>query len=381
MVLDGNAQGGLIGNLQAGVGWVTGALVSPVTDDNFTMTMMMIAAMGVLGGALKGVTLGRLATTVLQRAGSVVLGGFGLSNLASWWNNPAQTTSDVKQGSGNLNAAFTMLAGALILFSPMLFKPNSKALGPVLDGTVVSGTTASQVVDDMIARMGPGTFSTQSGAWKVLQNNKVWLALQELKDGSLVILSSEGKMVRYVRSADDQWVLDGMESFTAASAQDIVANGGKVGFNPQATASGPEVASTSGTLATTGARPPPEGTGLREAGATVVAAKTIPKAERLGMVYDRVTGAPAATTAEEAMQQMHRTLDAVEDAYSGIPRAKNPGLDGRMYPAQTDRIITGADGTLTATSRGHVTTYGPNGSIKVIDRKTGSVVFQKPGGG
>jgi len=273
MVLDGNAQGGLIGNLQAGVGWVTGALVSPVTDDNFTMTMMMIAAMGVLGGALKGVTLGRLATTVLQRAGSVVLGGFGLSNLASWWNNPAQTTSDVKQGSGNLNAAFTMLAGALILFSPMLFKPNSKALGPVLDGTVVSGTTASQVVDDMIARMGPGTFSTQSGAWKVLQNNKVWLALQELKDGSLVILSSEGKMVRYVRSADDQWVLDGMESFTAASAQDIVANGGKVGFNPQATASGPEVASTSGTLATTGARPPPEGTGLREAGATVVAAK------------------------------------------------------------------------------------------------------------
>ena len=147
MVLDGNAQGGLIGNLQAGVGWVTGALVSPVTDDNFTMTMMMIAAMGVLGGALKGVTLGRLATTVLQRAGSVVLGGFGLSNLASWWNNPAQTTSDVKQGSGNLNAAFTMLAGALILFSPMLFKPNSKALGPVLDGTVVSGTTASQVVN------------------------------------------------------------------------------------------------------------------------------------------------------------------------------------------------------------------------------------------
>ena len=113
------------------------------------------------------------------------------------------------------------------------------------------------------------------------------------------------------------------------------------------------------------------------------AAKTLPKGERLGMVYDRVRGAPGATTAEEAMGQMHGTLDAVEDAFSGVPKATNPGLkpDGRMYPVQPDRIVTGADGAMTATSRGHITTYGPNGSITVTDRATGAVVFHKPGGG
>lgn len=107
------------------------------------------------------------------------------------------------------------------------------------------------------------------------------------------------------------------------------------------------------------------------------------KGQRLNMVYDGVTKAPAATTAQEAMQQMNSTLDAVEDAYSGVPKNPNPGLasDGRMYPAQADRMVTEADGSITATSRGHVTTYGPNGSITVTDRATGAVVYSKPGGG
>lgn len=107
---------------------------------------------------------------------------------------------------------------------------------------------------------------------------------------------------------------------------------------------------------------------------------TLTKAERLSMVYERVTTAPRATTAQEAMQQMHSTLDAVEDAYSGVPKNPNPGLtpDGRMYPVQADRLVTAEDGTITATSRGHVTTYGPNGSITVTDRATGAVVYHKP---
>ena len=109
----------------------------------------------------------------------------------------------------------------------------------------------------------------------------------------------------------------------------------------------------------------------------------LPKGQRLGMVYDQVSSAAPATTAEEAMQQMHGTLDAVENAHSGVPKAQNPGLapDGRMYPVQPDRIVTGANGSMTATSRGHVTTYGPNGSITVTERATGTVVFHKPGGG
>lgn len=116
---------------------------------------------------------------------------------------------------------------------------------------------------------------------------------------------------------------------------------------------------------------------------SLLAANTLSKGERLGLVYERVSGAPAATTAEEAMGQMHGTLDAVEDAFSGVPKATNPGLkpDGRMYPAQPDRIVTGADGGMSATSLKQVTTYGPNGSITVTDRATGSVLFHKPGGG
>jgi RHS repeat-associated protein len=107
------------------------------------------------------------------------------------------------------------------------------------------------------------------------------------------------------------------------------------------------------------------------------------KAERLDMVYNQVTGLPSAKTAQEAMQQMHSTLDQVEDAHSGVAKNPKPGLapDGRMYPTQPDRMVTGPDGSITATSRSHVTTYGQNGSITVTDKKTGNAVYHKPGGG
>jgi len=74
----------------------------------------------------------------------------------------------------------------------------------------------------------------------------------------------------------------------------------------------------------------------------IVKCPTMSKADRLNKVFNQVTAAPNATTAQEAMQQMHTTLDAVEDAYSGVPKNPNPGLtpDGRMYPAQPDNIVT-----------------------------------------
>jgi hypothetical protein len=52
-----------------------------------------------------------------------------------------------------------------------------------------------------------------------------------------------------------------------------------------------------------------------------------------------------------------------------------------MYPPQADSMVTNTDGTITATSRGHITIYGSNGSITVVDRSTGKIVFQKSGGG
>jgi RHS repeat-associated protein len=107
------------------------------------------------------------------------------------------------------------------------------------------------------------------------------------------------------------------------------------------------------------------------------------KGQRLDLVYGFVREIPPATSAEQAMQQFHRTLDAVEDAFSGVCKSSNPGLkpDGRMYPALPDRMSFEPDGSIVATSRGHITTYGPDGSITVIDRLSGATVFSKPGGG
>jgi len=115
-------------------------------------------------------------------------------------------------------------------------------------------------------------------------------------------------------------------------------------------------------------------------GAPIVA-QTLPKAARLVMVFGRLGALPAARSASEAMNQMNSTLSAVEDVYSGVPKNPAPGLrpDGRMYPAQADRIAVGPDGAITATSRAHVTTYGSNGSITVTERGTGAVVFEKAG--
>lgn len=89
---------------------------------------------------------------------------------------------------------------------------------------------------------------------------------------------------------------------------------------------------------------------------------------------------PSRRSAEAAMAQMNEALEIVEDTHSGIPKDPNPSLDtgGRMYPAQVDRIVKRADGAIKAVSRGHVAQYGANGSMRVTERVTGKVVFQKP---
>lgn len=64
-------------------------------------------------------------------------------------------------------------------------------------------------------------------------------------------------------------------------------------------------------------------------------ATTLTKAERLNLIFKVLKEAPGAKNAEEAMQQMNKTLDAVEDAYSGVKKNSNPGKepDGRISSA------------------------------------------------
>lgn len=84
------------------------------------------------------------------------------------------------------------------------------------------------------------------------------------------------------------------------------------------------------------------------------------------------------------MDQVSKTLDDVEDQLSGIPKKSPPPPpnmpDGRMYPPLPDRIKTMPDGTLVARTRGHIIEAGPDGSLKIINVKTGEVELQKRGG-
>ncbi len=81
------------------------------------------------------------------------------------------------------------------------------------------------------------------------------------------------------------------------------------------------------------------------------------------------------------MSQVAKTLDDVENAYSGVPNMLNPpkAFHGRMYPPQADSIKQVPGGGLQAQTKGHVIEAGPNGSIKITD-KQGALQFTKPGG-
>lgn len=107
------------------------------------------------------------------------------------------------------------------------------------------------------------------------------------------------------------------------------------------------------------------------------------RSERLGEVFRRLDDGPGTSNADDAMSQMHRTLDEVEDELSGIPRNPNPGLEsnGRMYPPQADRTVRSPDGSITTTSKGHTTDFGPDGSITVRNRANGDVVYRRGGRG
>lgn len=108
-------------------------------------------------------------------------------------------------------------------------------------------------------------------------------------------------------------------------------------------------------------------------------------AERLQEYYRRLAADPPAVSVSEAMDQMSRRLDEVEDEASGIPKQSPPPQpeqpDGRMYPPQEDSIRRMADGGIAARTRGHRVVIGRDGSIVVTNLTTGQVEFTKPGAG
>jgi hypothetical protein len=105
--------------------------------------------------------------------------------------------------------------------------------------------------------------------------------------------------------------------------------------------------------------------------------------QRLEEYYRRLTHLAPAHSAAEAFEQVCRTLEEVEDELSGIqkqiptPRPNRP--DGRMYPPLEDFTVSLPDGGIEAKTRGHTIQIGADGSIRIVNRRTGEVEFKKQG--
>src|SRR5205814_1831190 len=105
--------------------------------------------------------------------------------------------------------------------------------------------------------------------------------------------------------------------------------------------------------------------------------------DRLAEFYSRLANLPAPGTADEALEQVATTLDAVEDDWSGVPKKTPPPPpnmpDGRMYPPLPDRIVHHADGSLTARTKGHIIEVGAKGSVTFRRKKTGVIEYTREG--
>jgi hypothetical protein len=106
-----------------------------------------------------------------------------------------------------------------------------------------------------------------------------------------------------------------------------------------------------------------------------------PVAHRLNEFYRRLGLLPRAKSAERALKQICQTLDEVEDELSGVVKKATPPplgtSDGRMYCPVEDHIIRGSDGSILAITRGHRVEIGSDGSVRIINKATSQVEFEK----
>jgi hypothetical protein len=104
----------------------------------------------------------------------------------------------------------------------------------------------------------------------------------------------------------------------------------------------------------------------------------------LAEFYARLSQLPPAGSADEALRQLADTLDAVEDAFSGVPKKMPPPPpnmpDGRMYPPLPDFTTHHPDGSITARTRGHVIEIGADGRLTIKNKRTGAVELEREGG-
>jgi|SRR5580765_783538 len=105
------------------------------------------------------------------------------------------------------------------------------------------------------------------------------------------------------------------------------------------------------------------------------------KAKRLQVFIQRLQAAPSASSADEAFDLLAKTLNAVEDEFSGVPnRPELWKTDGRLYPPQEDSRLKCPErpSLRKYRSKGHHDFIGLNGSIR-IETLDAEVLLDKRG--
>jgi hypothetical protein len=106
------------------------------------------------------------------------------------------------------------------------------------------------------------------------------------------------------------------------------------------------------------------------------------RAKRFQIFLERLEAAPPASSDDEAFDLLAKTLNAVEDEFSGVPyRPENWQTDKRLYPPQEDRRVKCPERPSLRKYRSvaHFSFFETNGSIR-IETFEGQVVIDKPGG-
>ncbi len=99
---------------------------------------------------------------------------------------------------------------------------------------------------------------------------------------------------------------------------------------------------------------------------------------------NRLATAEAAANQKEAVSLINKTLDAVEDEFSGVAKANGiPNRDdGRMYGILDDKYVkTMADGTKIATTKGNRIVLNTDGGFQIQTKDGSKTLFTKPGAG
>ncbi len=107
----------------------------------------------------------------------------------------------------------------------------------------------------------------------------------------------------------------------------------------------------------------------------------VTRERRLSELYRRMGSTPRMPSAEDALRELCDELERVENELSGIVKPDQipvPSVaDGRMYCPLEDHVLRLANGDILALTRGHRIVTSASGSIRITNKVTQQVEFEK----